>query len=48
MRAAMTPGTAYGTKIAIRENRPRRVDGLSSSRANSSASPMVTGTAMAA
>jgi hypothetical protein len=43
---AITPGTAYGRKMAMREKRARRTTGESSSRANSSASPSMTGTTM--
>ncbi|MFC7111631.1 hypothetical protein ACFQQB_71345 [Nonomuraea rubra] len=39
---AATPGTAYGRKIAIRENRASRTRAESSSSANSSASPSMT------
>ena len=44
MIAAMTPGTAYGTKNARRKNFLPRSSGESSSRANSSARPSMTGT----
>jgi hypothetical protein len=44
MIAAITPGTAYGTKNARRKKRLPRSNGESSSRANSSARPSITGT----
>ena len=48
MSAAMTPGTAYGTKMLIREVRPNLVERLSRSSAKTSARIIVTGTAMRA
>ena len=48
MSVATTPGTAYGMKIAVRENRLARVAPRSSSSANSRARPSVSGTAMSA
>ena len=44
MIAAITPGTAYGTKNARRKNRLPRNRGESSSSANSRARPSMTGT----
>ena len=44
-RVAMTPGTAYGRKITVREKRANRTRGRSRSSANSSARPSVSGTA---
>jgi hypothetical protein len=44
---AITPGTAYGRKMAMREKRVSLVTEESSSRANSSASPSITGSTMA-
>lgn len=38
------PGTAYGRKIASRENAPNRIAGVSSSSARSSAAPSIVGT----
>lgn len=45
--AAMTPGIAYGRKIASRVKARSRTRSVSSSRANSRASPSITGTTIA-
>jgi hypothetical protein len=44
---AITPGTAYGRKISRRAARVNRARAVSSSSANSSASPIVTGMVIA-
>lgn len=48
MSVAITPGTAYGRKIASLLNRVSRVRGKSSMSANSNASPTVPGIEIAA